>query len=74
MMSTKRNLKLDIQLFDLIWSNATDVIFTIGHDGSIIDANPVFEVLIGWNIEELKGLSFPPFFSHITHQELLKHM
>ena len=76
MMSTNRNSKSDTPLFDLIWNNATDAIFTIGHDGSIMDANPAFEALFGWNIEELKGFSFPPFFSHITKEEqkeLLKH-
>ena len=51
MMSTNRNSKSDTQLFDLIWSNATDAIFTIGHDGSIMDANPAFEALFGWNID-----------------------
>ena len=66
----------DIQMFDLIWNNTTDAIFTIGHDGAIIDANPAFVELFGWDVEELKGLSFPPFFSHITkeeHQEMLQH-
>jgi len=66
----------DTQGFDLIWNNTTDAIFTIGHDGAIIDANPAFEDLFGWNIEEIRGLSFPPFFSHITkeeHQEILQY-
>ena len=64
-------------MFDLIWNNTTDAIFTIGHDGAIIDANPAFVELFGWDVEELKGLSFPPFFSHITkeeHQEMLQHL
>ena len=66
----------DIQLFDLIWKNTTDAIFTIGYDGSIMDANPAFEDLLGWRVEELKGISFPPFFSHITKEEqreMLQH-
>ena len=64
------------QVFDLIWNNTTDAIFTIGHDGAIMDANPAFEALFGWDIEEIKGLSFPPIFSHITkeeHQEILQN-
>ncbi|WP_246197132.1 diguanylate cyclase domain-containing protein [Cytobacillus depressus] len=76
MLLDNPSLKLvrDIQVFDLIWNNTADAIFTIGHDGAIIDANPAFEALFGWNVEEIKGLSFPPFFSHITkeeHQEIL---
>ena len=47
----------------MIWNNTKDAIFTIGHDGAIIDANPAFEDLFGWNIEDIKGLSFPPIFS-----------
>ena len=77
-MSIDKNSKSvrDTRVFDLIWNNTTDAIFTIGHDGSIIDANPAFEDLFGWKVEELKGLSFPPFFSHITkeeQQEILQH-
>ncbi|MBU8878986.1 PAS domain S-box protein [Bacillus sp. FJAT-29790] len=57
MMSVDTNFKSvrDIQVFDLIWNNTTDAIFTIGQDGAIIDANPAFEALFGWNVEELKG-------------------
>ena len=70
------NCNVDNRLFDFIWNNTTDAIFTIGHDGSIMDANPAFEALIGWKIEELRGLPLPPFFSHLTkkeHQEILYH-
>ena len=66
----------DTQVFDLIWNNTTDAIFTIGHDGAIIDGNPAFEDLFGWSVEEIRGLSFPPFFSNITkeeHQEILQN-
>ncbi|WP_028391210.1 sensor domain-containing diguanylate cyclase [Bacillus cihuensis] len=64
-------------MFDLIWNNTTDAIFTIDHNGAIIDANPAFVDLFGWSVKELKGLTFPPFFSHITkaeHQIFLKHL
>lgn len=43
MLSIDPNSKLDTQLFELIWNNTTDAIFTIGQDGSIMAANPAFE-------------------------------
>lgn len=73
----KSNNFNETQIFDLIWNNTTDAIFTIGYDGSIIDANPAFEELFGWKVAELQKCSFPPFFSHMTrkeHQELLDHL
>ena len=78
-MSIDKNSKSvrDIQVFDLIWNNTTDAIFTIGHDGAIINANPAFEDLFGWSVEDIKGLSFPPIFSHITkeeHQKILQQL
>lgn len=74
--STNSELAGESQIFDLIWNNTTDAIFTIDHNGAIINANPAFVDLFGWRVEELKGLTFPPFFSHITkaeHQNFLQH-
>ncbi|MFJ7728641.1 diguanylate cyclase domain-containing protein [Neobacillus sp. NPDC097160] len=76
-MSIGAKSKLKKDIFELIWNNTADAIFTIGHDGSVIDANRSFVELFGYSVEELKGLSFPPFFSHITkeeHQEMLQHL
>ena len=66
---TNSELARESQVFDLIWNNTTDAIFTIDHNGAIIDANPASVELFGWSVEELKGLTFPPFFSHITKVE-----
>ncbi|WNS75735.1 PAS domain-containing protein [Bacillus sp. DTU_2020_1000418_1_SI_GHA_SEK_038] len=48
-------------ILDLIWSNSTDAIFALDYDGSVIDANPAFQNMLGWNTEELYGIAFPPF-------------
>lgn len=36
------------QVFDLIWQNTNDAIFTIGQDGAILHANPTFTDILGW--------------------------
>ncbi|MBS4201601.1 diguanylate cyclase [Bacillus sp. FJAT-49732] len=77
MVDKNPNSVKDIEVLDLVWNNTTDAIFTIGHDGAIINANPAFEELFGWSVSEIIGLSFPPFFSHITkaeHQEFLQKL
>lgn len=64
----------DFNVLDLVWNNTTDAIFTIGHDGSIMSANPTFENMLGWSIEDLKGIAFPPFLSDMTMEEHQEHL
>lgn len=69
-LKTKR-IKKELEL---IWNNTNDVIFTIGQDGSILNANPALKNLLGWSLKEVKGLSRPPFlynFSELDHLALL---
>ncbi|MEH7523068.1 sensor domain-containing diguanylate cyclase [Bacillus sp. JJ1503] len=56
-------------ILDLIWSNSTDAIFVLNYDGSVIDANPAFQNMLGWNTEELNGIAFPPFIANMTKEE-----
>lgn len=61
-------------VLDLIWNNSTDGIFVLDHNGSVIDGNPAFQNLLGWNIAELNDIVFPPFIVNMTkreHQTLL---
>jgi len=53
----------------LIWNNTTDAIFTIDKYGAVIDANPAFENMLGWNVEEIKGMSYPPFLANMSREE-----
>lgn len=67
----------DKDVLDLIWNNTTDAIFTISHDGSILNVNPAFENMLGWNIENLEGIAYPPFMINMTteeQQELLRQL
>ncbi|MHA6252513.1 diguanylate cyclase domain-containing protein [Oceanobacillus sp. CAU 1775] len=60
---------IDQEVLDLIWNNTADAIFTICHDGSIRNVNPSFEEMLGWNIEELKDNTFPPFIIDMTEEQ-----
>ncbi len=78
-MGGKYNLMVDIknvgdQVFELIWQNTNDAIFTIGQDGAILHANPTFTDILGWEMKDLEGVTPPPFFVDMTkeqHQDFL---
>ncbi|UOQ48221.1 diguanylate cyclase [Gracilibacillus caseinilyticus] len=64
-------------ILDLIWTNTTDAIFAIDYRGAVIDANPVFNHMLGWELEELHDITFPPFITNMTeeeHQSLLSNL
>ena len=56
-------------VLDLIWNNTTDAIFALDHHGSVIDANPTFQTMLGWETEELNSIAFPPFIVNMTKEE-----
>ncbi|QGS67892.1 PAS domain S-box protein [Oceanobacillus sp. 143] len=60
-MDNAFELSTNYNVLDLIWNNTTDAIFTLGHDGSVMNANPAFEDMLGWKIDELKGIAYPSF-------------
>ncbi|MCQ6274989.1 PAS domain S-box protein [Bacillus sp. V3B] len=57
------NKKTEIEMMkikeelELVWNYSTDAIFMIGQDGSILQANPAFEALFGWNKEEIDRMA-----------------
>jgi diguanylate cyclase (GGDEF)-like protein/PAS domain S-box-containing protein len=53
---------------ELIWNNTNDAIFTIGHDGSILQANPAFTDTLGWSLEEIKGMTNLPTFINYSEE------
>jgi PAS domain S-box-containing protein len=63
------NPKIGEEAFDLIWENTNDAIFLIGQDGAILQANPTFTDILGWTIEELKGLTLPPSLHNMTKEQ-----
>jgi diguanylate cyclase (GGDEF)-like protein/PAS domain S-box-containing protein len=56
-------------ILELSWTNTNDAIFVIGQDGSIVAANPAFSTILGWEVKEIKGDTFPPFLSHLSKEE-----
>nr|WP_249317179.1 sensor domain-containing diguanylate cyclase [Bacillus sp. FJAT-50079] len=56
-------------VLDLIWNNTTDAIFAIDYHGAVIDANPAFQNMLGWQTEELNRIAFPSFIVHMTKEE-----
>jgi diguanylate cyclase (GGDEF)-like protein/PAS domain S-box-containing protein len=63
------NPKIGEEAFELIWENTNDAIFLIGQDGAILHANPTFTDILGWTIEELKGLTLPPSLHNMTKEQ-----
>lgn len=57
------------EVLDLVWKNATDAIFTIGHDGAIRDANPSFTDMLGYDVDDLYGIGFPSFLYEESMEE-----
>ncbi|MFC4322538.1 diguanylate cyclase domain-containing protein [Litchfieldia salsa] len=53
---------------ELIWENTNDAIFLIAPNGSVLRANPAFEVILGFSSEELRNDPQPP----IIPQHLIK--
>ncbi|MBS4211776.1 diguanylate cyclase domain-containing protein [Neobacillus rhizophilus] len=63
------NPKIGEEALELIWENTNDAIFLIGQDGEILYANPTFTDLLGWTIEEMKGLIPPPALHTMTKEQ-----
>jgi diguanylate cyclase (GGDEF)-like protein/PAS domain S-box-containing protein len=61
--------KIGEEAFELIWENTNDAIFLMGQDGAILQANPTFTDLLGWTIEELKGLTLPPSLHNMKKEQ-----
>ncbi|MEH7386061.1 diguanylate cyclase [Bacillus sp. JJ1521] len=66
--------KIGDQVFELIWQNTNDAIFTIGQDGSILHANPTFTDILGWEIEEIGGITPPPFFVNMMKEQHMEFL
>ncbi|WP_243459213.1 sensor domain-containing protein [Metabacillus bambusae] len=58
------------ELLELVWNNTTDVIFMIDHYGAIVQANPTFEEMFDWKVEEIKQMSPPPINLEIQTKQL----
>ncbi|WKA58532.1 diguanylate cyclase [Planococcus shenhongbingii] len=56
-------------IFELVWNNTNDAIFTIGYDGRILSTNPSFESILGWKQEDLNDADCFPFFATISPAE-----
>lgn len=63
------NPEIGEEALELIWDNINDAIFLIGQDGTILHANPTFTDILGWTIEELKGLTLPPSLHNMTKEQ-----
>src|SRR3954452_11068864 len=64
--------KIGHKALELIWNNTNDAIFTIGYDGAVLTINRAFTDILGWDLLDLKEVSFPPFFiSKEVQQEQL---
>jgi diguanylate cyclase (GGDEF)-like protein/PAS domain S-box-containing protein len=61
--------KMGEETFELIWENTNDAIFIIGQDGAILQANPTFTEMLGWTIDEMKGLTLPPSLYNMTKEQ-----
>jgi diguanylate cyclase (GGDEF)-like protein/PAS domain S-box-containing protein len=57
------------EAFELIWENTIDAIFILGKDGAIIHANPTFTEILGWEIEDIQGITPPPFFHNLSREQ-----
>ena len=64
--------KIGHEALELIWNNTNDAIFTIGYDGAVLTINRAFTDILGWDLLDLKEVTFPPFFiSKEVQQEQL---
>lgn len=68
-MGQTYNQKLDHHILEHIWEHSSEAIFTIGYDGSVINANPAFQQLLGWDLVELQGIALPPFINDMNRTE-----
>ncbi|MCL7746678.1 PAS domain S-box protein [Halalkalibacter alkaliphilus] len=59
---TKREMKEIREELQLIWDNTSEAIYTISKEGVIQNANPAFESMFGWSIDEIKSQSVPALF------------
>lgn len=68
-MNLLQDATIDDHVLKLIWNNSTDAILVIGHSGAIINGNPAFQNMLGWELVELESMEFPPFIMEMTKQE-----
>ncbi|WP_423801784.1 diguanylate cyclase domain-containing protein [Neobacillus sp. SAB-20_R2A] len=61
--------KIGEEALELIWENTNDAIFLIGQDGAILHANPTFTDILGWGIQEIRGLTPPPALHNMTKEQ-----
>lgn len=68
-MSSSELSELNYKILKHLWQYSNEAIFTIGYDGAVLDANPAFLRLLGWNLEELANMALPPFIADMNKQE-----
>lgn len=64
-------------ILKFLWDNSGEAIFILGHDGAVLNGNPAFQQLLGYKLEELHDISFPPFIANMTsieHEQFLKQL
>lgn len=48
------NRQSDTSVFEIVWNNSNDALFTVDYEGRILLANPAFTKLLGWEPKDLK--------------------
>jgi len=71
-MPLKYDVHVDRQLLELVWNNTNDAIFTIGYDGQIMNANPAFTSILGWDKEDLENQHISPIFTKCSYLDAQK--
>ncbi|WP_010094954.1 diguanylate cyclase domain-containing protein [Ornithinibacillus scapharcae] len=61
--------EIDDNILGLIWNNTTDAIFILGQNGSVLYGNPAFVDMLGWNLDDIRNIDFPPFIADMTREE-----
>lgn len=70
----ERKLKEIKEEMELLWNCTSNAMFTIAQDGSILTANPAFESMLGWTMDDLMDKVVPPFFSNISKTRQDNHL
>src|SRR4051794_18395783 len=73
-METKSEIIIEQKVLELVWNNTNDAIFTIGYDGAVLSANPVFTDILGWDMSDLKWVTFLPSFFNFSKDEHQKQL
>ncbi|WP_445480379.1 diguanylate cyclase domain-containing protein [Lysinibacillus irui] len=71
-MTLNNTVDVDGQLLELVWNNTNDAIFTIGYDGHILDANPAFISILGWDKKDLEYQHASPIFTECSYLDAQK--